>query len=573
MFDLLPTSTTEFMRFTWPEIEPYFEELAGRPLDGGNLAAWMSDWTRLHDLIAEWYARLNVATTQDTTDAEAETRYHSFLDQVYQPAQAADQRLKQKLLASGLEPGGFSIPLRKMQVEAGLFRAENLPFLSEERKLASQYNQVIGAQTVLWEGEELTLQKLRLVGQSPDRALRERAWKAAANRQLADRQAINALWQRFMPLRCRLAENAGLPDFRAYRWGQMLRLDYSPENCLEFQQAIEQVAVPAATRVYARHREQLGLERLRPWDVDQDLYPVHQPALSPYGDVEDLQSKAGQVFELVDPQLGVYYRTIQQAGNLDLANRKGKAPGAYCTGYPVARLPFVFMNAVGLSGDVRTILHECGHAFHNFERMKLPYAQQRNPGLEFAEVASMAMELLASPYLACDGNGAELAGFYTPAEARRFRAEHLEHILTFWPYMAVVDAFQHWVYTHAEQALDPTACDACWLDLWNRFIPGVDWSGLEQEAMTGWQRKQHIFRYPFYYVEYGLAQLGAVLVWRNALQDQAGAVASYRAALALGGTASLPELYRTAGASFAFDAQTLGTAVELVESQLAELLI
>jgi oligoendopeptidase F len=224
------------------------------------------------------------------------------------------------------------------------------------------------------------------------------------------------------------------------------------------------------------------------------------------------------------------------------------------------------MNGVGLASDVRTILHESGHAFHNFERLRLPYFQQRIPGLEFAEVASMAMELLASPYLDVQPDG-----FYPLDAARRFRIAHLEHILAFWPYMAVVDAFQHWVYTHHDQATDPASCDAQWMALWRRYLPGVDWSDLDEQAMTGWQRKQHIHRYPLYYIEYGVAQLGAVQVWRSALSDPDRALSQYRQALRLGGTASLPELYQAAGARFAFDAGTLGEAVALVEQTIEEL--
>jgi oligoendopeptidase F len=225
------------------------------------------------------------------------------------------------------------------------------------------------------------------------------------------------------------------------------------------------------------------------------------------------------------------------------------------------------MNAVGLASDVRTLLHEAGHAFHSFERMAhLPFNQQRLPGLEFAEVASMAMELLASPYLTT-----EAGGFYTAADAARFRIAHLERILFFWPYMAVVDAFNNWVYTHHDAASDPAACDARWLELWARYLPGVEWSGLQDEAMTGWHRKQHIFRYPFYYLEYGLAQLGAVQIAQNALRDQPGAVQAYRKALALGGTVTLPELYAAAGAKFAFDAGTLAEAVKLLEENIERL--
>jgi oligoendopeptidase F len=554
------------MQWTWDELEPYYQVLENYALDEKNVEVWLKSWTCLVDLVSEWYARLNLATTLDTADSEAEGRYNAFLDQIYPAAQSADQKLKRKLLGSGLEPAGFERSLRKMRLEAEIYRPENLPLLSEERKLASEYNKIIGAQTVQWQGEERTLQQMRAALQDPKRAIREQAWRLIAGRQLDDRQSINDLWKKFLPLRRKLAENAGLPDYRAYRWGQMLRLDYTPQDCEKFQAAIEQVVVPAATRVYERYRQQLGGVSLRPWDLDQDLYPIHQPALPHYGSIEVLKEKAETIFRQVDVQFGEYFHLMQSEGLLDLDNRKGKAPGAYCTGFPVARRPFVFMNAIGLSSDVRTILHESGHAFHNFERLELPYAQQRNPGLEFAEVASMAMELLASPYLIDS-----LGGFYTQSDANHFLTEHLEHILVFWPYMAVVDAFQHWVYTHAGDAIEPHACDAKWLELWKRYIPGVDWNGLEAEAMTGWHRKQHIYRYPFYYVEYGVAQLGAMQIWRNALKDREQALANYRKALALGGTATLPDLYQTAGAKFSFDPSTLHEAVDLIEGQLDRL--
>lgn len=563
MLDPLPQSANEFSNWSWREIEPYFQELRQRRLSAENVAEWLADWTRLSDLISEVYARLNVAVTVDTTDAQAEAAYNTFLDQIYPNAQAAEQQLKEKLLASGLEPAGFAIPLRKMRAEAQIFREENLPLLTQERKLSSEYNKIIGAQTVIWEGKETTLQQLRREMQRPEREVREKAWRLAAERQLADRQSINELWGRLFELRRRLAQNAAMPDYRAYRWIQMLRLDYSAEDCLQFQRAIEQEVVPAATRMYERRRRRMGLDRLRPWDLDLDLYPLDLPPLPGYGDVEDLAVKAEAAFRRVDAQLGEYFHILRAENLLDLDNHKGKAPGAYCTAYPVLKRPFIFMNAVGLAADVRTILHESGHAFHNFERFRLPYAQQRIPGLEFAEVASMAMELLASPYL-----DAQPDGFYSPAEARRFRIAHLEHLLAFWPYMAVVDAFQHWAYTHEGEAMEASNCDARWLELWQRFMPGVDWSDLEEEAMTGWQRKQHIHRAPFYYVEYGLAQLGAVQVWRNSLSDPKKALQQYRYALSLGGMATLPELYKAAGARMAFDAETLGEAVRLIEDML-----
>jgi oligoendopeptidase F len=268
----------------------------------------------------------------------------------------------------------------------------------------------------------------------------------------------------------------------------------------------------------------------------------------------------------MDPQLGEYFEIMRRESLLDLDNRVGKAQGGYCIEYPVAKRPFIFTNAVGLHDDVITLLHEGGHAFHVFESNHLPYHQQHYVPIEFAEVASNGMELLATPYLSVDEGG-----FYTQVDAARAVVELLETDLLFWPYMAVVDAFQHWVYENPNAALEPSNCDEQWAELWGRFMPGVDWSGLEQEMVTGWQRKGHIHQDPFYYIEYGLALLGAVQVWRNAQSDQAATVAAYRKALSLGGTAPLPQLFAAAGADFAFDPGTLSHAVELMEETITTL--
>ena len=458
----------------------------------------------------------------------------------------------------------MTIPLRHMRADAALFREENLPLMAEEHKRGNRYDEIIGAQTVVWEGAERTLTQMRPVLQEPDRARREQAWRLMAERQLADREALNALWQEMLALRLRMARNAGFADYRAYRWQQLHRFDYTPADTQAFHRAIEAVAVPAAAQVYEKRRRLLGVDRLRPWDLNVD--PFGEAPLQPFTTPDELQAGVAAMFERVDPALGQYFATMRAQKLLDLENRKGKAPGAFCTSLAVRKQPFIFMNAVGTHDDVQTLLHESGHAFHVFETASLPYYPQRDAPLEFDEVASMSMELLAAPYLE-----AQYGGFYRPQEAARARLAHLEEIIRFWPYMAVVDAFQHWVYENPQAAQDPQACDATWTALWQRFMVGVDWDGLEDVVATGWQRKLHIFQVPFYYVEYGLAQLGAVQVWANALRDQAEAVAAYRRALALGNTAPLPQLYAAAGARFAFDADTLQQAVTLILKQMEEL--
>ncbi len=564
MFSSLPQTVPDLMKWQWSDIEPYFHDLTTRALDASNVHTWLADWSALDERLGEMYARLSLAKTQNTADRDAEQAYNAFLDHIFPQAEAARQKLREKLLASGLEPQGFELPLKRMRASAALFREHNLPLLTQEQKLVSRYEKIIGAQTVEWEDKEITIAQLRPIYQNPDRATRERAWRLALTRQLADRQAINELWREFLTLRRQIAANADQPDYRAYKWQQLHRFDYTPEDCRTFHHAIETAVVPAAQRIYERRRQRLGVETLRPWDLDVDVFG--RAPLKPFNTGEELKEIAASIFNRVDATLGEYFATMVRENLLDLESRKNKAPGAYCTNFPMSRRPFIFQNAVGLHSDVQTILHESGHAFHNFERYVLPYAPQRQVGMEFAEVASMAMELLAAPYLA-----RSQGGVYSEADAARARIEHLESEILFWPYMAVVDAFQHWVYENPEAAMDASNCDAEWARLWQRFMRGVDWSGLEQEMMTGWHRKLHIHEVPFYYIEYGLAQLGAVQVWGNALRDQARAVADYRRALALGGTVSLPQLYATAGAKFAFDTATLQRAVDLIEQVLAEL--
>jgi len=564
MLPELPQNVETMLRWTWTEIEPYFQDLESRTLTAEKVAGFLADWTKIVELVDEIGSRRYVATAINTADEEAERLYSVYVDEIFPAVEAAEQKLKEKLLASGLEPAGFEVPLRKMRVQAALFREANLPLISEEQKLKIQYNKIIGAQTVEWEGEEMTVTQLQPVYQDADRDRRERAWRLVAARQLADRAAINALWQQFLALRLKISANADFPGYRAYRWQLLSRFDYTPADCITFQNAIEKVAVPAAERIYERRRKQLGLGTLRPWDLKVD--PLGRPALRPFETDEELLSKGSAIFRRVDPQLGDYYDQMRRENLLDFANRKNKAPGAFCTSFPRSRQPFVFGNAVGMHDNVQTLLHECGHAFHNYERMNLPYIQQRHPGSEMAEVASMAMELLAAPYLE-----EKEGGFYSAADAARARIEHLEDSILFWPYMAVVDAFQHWVYENPDAAMEPAECDAQWGQLWDRFMRGVDWSGLAEERVTGWHRKLHIHRYPFYYVEYGLAQLGAVQVWANALRDQAAAVRDYRQALALGGTVPLPQLYAAAGARLSFDAAALGEVVQLMEDTIDRL--
>ena len=426
MPNALPKDPSVFMQWDWSEIKPYADDLVERPLTRSTLEAWVMDWSDLNRVVSEIYSRLIVATTQDTASKEAQERFSAFLDGTYTSFQIANQELKQKLLASGLQPEGFEVPMRNMRVEAEIYREDNLALLSEEKKLINEYDAIIGEQTVEWEGREVTPAQLQPIFLSQDRVLREKAWRLSMERRLADRVKLNEMWSSMLDLRGRIASNAGFLDYRAYRWKELLRFEYAPEDCMRFHEAIERVMVPAASRIYQKRQEQLGLPSLRPWDLNVD--PLGREALKPYQTVDELVGKVSKIFHRVDPQLGLYFDAMREKGLLDLENRKGKAPGAYCGSYDMVRLPFVFENAVGLHEDVSTLLHESGHAFHVFEEARLPYYQQLPVGMEIAEVASTAMELLSFPYLV-----ASEGGFYSEKDAARAQIEHLEECVLFWP--------------------------------------------------------------------------------------------------------------------------------------------
>jgi oligoendopeptidase F len=560
----LPDTVEIVHDWNWDDIQPHIDALLAHDLTAETLDDWMNGWNGLMALMFENFALARLANDQDTSDEEAETYLKQLYASIFPRLIEANTQLSRKLVTSGLTPDNFALPLKKMETDIALFREENLPLNVREQALGMEYGKIVSRQTIEWDGEEKTLLEAQKLYQDNDRDTRERAWRLVMDRWLEDRDAINHVWQNLFDVRRQMAENAGFETYRAYRWQQFKRFDYTPDDCMTFHRAIEEVVLPAAQRANQRRQARLGVDTLRPWDLDVD--PLGRAPLRPWEDIETFAATAETIFNQVDPTVGGYFQTMRQENLLDLPNRKNKGPGAYCTSLPHRQRPFIFMNAVGKRNDVRTLLHEAGHAFHNFETLKhLPYQQQRAYPIEFAEVASMAMELLAAPYL-MEREG----GYYTDADYKRDRVAHLEKILFFWPYMAVVDGFQHWAYTSGDTAQDPAACDAKWAELWDRFIQ-VDYTGLDDIRATGWHRKQHIYRYPFYYIEYGLAQLGAVQVWANALENQPQAVADYLDALALGGTRNLHDLYGAAGVKFAFDAETLGSAVELIESTIEQM--
>jgi len=562
----LPSGSKEMQSWKWNDYKPYFDNLLNQNIDKTNINIWMKYWSDFSELIGEVGTEVYVATTVDTTDKEAKNRFNTFLEDVSENASSKNQMLRKKLLDSGCVPDNFKIPLRTIKSEVELFREDNLPLMTKDSKLSKEYDAIIGAQTVEWEDKEITITQLGPVLLETDRKRREKAWRLAAERRLNDREKINEVWKKILKVRMDIAKNADHDNYRSWRWEYLNRFDYTPEDCLNFHSAIEKVVMPFVKKLIKKRKDELGLEILKPWDLSVDT--LNRAPLKPFEDAKELEDKCHNIFNAVDSELGNHFKIMRDEKLLDLANRKGKAPGGYCTEYYHRRVPFIFMNAVGTHNDVQTMLHEGGHAFHVFESNQLPYSAQRDVGMEFAEVASMSMELLSAPYLT-----KKFGGFYEEDEAKRARIEHLEKTIMFLPYMAIVDAFQHWAYTNPEEAMNPNNCDTKWTELWNRFqvYDDLDSNEFKDVIATGWHNKLHLFHVPFYYVEYGMAQLGALQVWGNALENQKKAVRQYRHALSLGGNATLPELFEAAGAKFEFGENMLEYAINLVDVNLKEL--
>ena len=560
----LPGSADAFQNATWNDIAPYYEELAARPLDRGNVESWLEDWSMLESLLGEAAALANFGYSIDTSDREREQAQLRFTSEIAPQAEERRTKLQERLVGLAYVRPGLETTVRRFRNQMELFSPANVPLQTELAKLSTEWAKVIGAMAVDWDGQEKTPPQMAPFLEDNDRSVRERAFRKMFKPYIEQRDALARLFDSMYDLRQRIATNAGFDNFRDYTHREKNRFDYTPDDCFRFHEAVESAVLPAIRRLYERRRSHLGVDRLRPWDLAVD--PKGRTPLRPYEDVNDFIQQAGHVFAHVQPDFQRDFDTMTDAGLLDLDNRKGKAPGGFCDSLPVRKLPLIFMNAVNVDDDVRTLLHEAGHSFHVFETASLPLLFQRHPGAEMAEVASMSMELIAAPYID-RGHG----GFYSDADAVRSRRWLLERAVIFFSHCASVDAFQQWMYTTPE-GRDADARDRKWLELRRRFEgDAVDWSGLDAERIARWYYQPHFFEFPFYYIEYGIAQLGALQVWRNGLRDRAEAVRKYREALALGATRSLPELYEAAGARLIFDSDGMRELIDVVEEELSTL--
>ncbi len=555
----------DFQVTDWAALEPFFQELQHRDItDAAGLERWLLDRSELESVLSEDLAWRYIRMTCDTQDQSRAEAFQFFVQEVEPLTAPYDHALNEKLLASPylpeLDQARYGVFLRSVRRASEIYREENIPLKTEISTKQQQYAATVGAMTVTLDGEELTLPRAADRLKSLSRPVREQAWRAIQARRLQDSQPLDQLFTELVELRHQVALNAGFANFRDYMFAALGRFDYTAEDCFNFHSAIGATVVPLINEFDEARRAALKLPALRPWDLDVD--PSGQPPLHPFQTGAELLDKTITVFQRLDPFLGDCLRTMRQMGHLDLESRKGKAPGGY--NYPLDEtgVPFIFMNATSSLRDVVTMLHEGGHAVHSFLTRRLPLSADKHPPSEVAELASMSMELMSMDHWD--------VFFSDPAELRRAKKTHLESVLETFPWVATIDKFQHWIYENPDHT--EAQRHQRWIEIFQDFNQRtVSWSGLEQFRPYLWQKQLHLYEVPFYYIEYAMAQLGAIAVWRNFRQDPAAALAGYQRALSLGYTVPIGEVYAAAGIRFDFSTDYLRQLADFVREEMAAL--
>ncbi len=553
--DLDPTS--------WDQVGPLFEQLMTRPLRCEKcVEKLLLDRSELAAAVAECEADLYIATTRRTEDEAAKKAFLAFVEEILPKARVAAFELERRIAdsphAGRLDPDRYGVLLRNLRAGVEMFREENVPLETELTRLDQQYKEITGAMTVEFEGRERTMAEMGRFQEELDRDLRERAWRCTSERRLQDAEAIEGIFESMLAVREKVAANAGFANFRDYQHQRLLRFDYSPQDCERFHAGVEEICVPLMRRLEQARAAFLGVDPLRPWDLKVDLRK--RPPLRPFADGAELVDRSSRAFHRLDPQLGGLFDLLREGDCLDLESRKGKAPGGYQYQRQRSGRPFIFMNAAGLHRDLVTMVHEAGHAFHSLLSVQEPLVDYRDSPIEFAEVASMSMELLTYP---------QLGEFYGDGEADRARREHLEGIVGTLCWIAQIDAFQQWIYTHPGHTREERR--RCWLGLQDRFGGIASYEGFEETRARSWQRQLHLFSLPFYYIEYGIAQLGALQMWQRARSDASAALGGYKRGLSLGGSRSLPTLFEEAGLRFDFGPDTIRSLIGEVTEELERL--
>lgn len=552
----------ELQIHSWEDIASFFEELESRPLSSIEaLEKWLADSSELESVISEEACWRQIRMTCDTEDPVLVESFEFFMTSIQPKIQPVADRLNRKLIdcpfTQSLDPKTYFTYLRNVRKNIELFRESNVPLQAALAVAQQEYGVICGKMTVTVKGEEYTLAQAAKFLEDPDRSLREKVYHQIFQRRQEDRNQLETLFEDLLEKRQQLATNAGFADYRSYRFTELGRFDYTAKDCELFHQAVREQVMPLVNELLESKRKQLGVDRLRPWDLEAE--PIGTQPLRPFQTGNELIRKTIECLQPLDPFFSGCIATMQEMGRLDVESRKGKAPGGYNCPLAETGAPFIFMNAAGTLDDVTTMVHESGHAVHSFLCHPLALNGFKEYPTEIAEVASMSMELFTMDHWS--------VFFEDPNELKRAKQQQLERILILFPWIATIDAFQHWLYLHPGHSRAER--EAAWLEILDTYTsPVIDVSGTETYRAFLWQRQLHLFEVPFYYIEYGIAQLGAIGMWQQYQQDPKRTLTQYKTALQAGGTKTLPELFELAGLRFDLSPEHIGSLMRFVKSAL-----
>jgi oligoendopeptidase F len=553
-----------FTVINWESLAPYFTNLEERNIDTlPALEQWMKDSSELEAVISEDACWRQIKMTCDTENKELEEAFTFFMMEIQPKIQPYSDKLNKKLLASPalpqLDQQKYFTYLRNVKKNIDLFREVNIPINAELNVMQQQFGVISGKMTVEVNGQEYTLQQAAKFLEDPDRKIREDVFHKINQRRLQDKKELNNLFSSLLSKRHQVALNTGYTNYRDFRFAELGRFDYTKDDCYQFHEAVKLHVMPLVNQIYENKKKKLGLDTLRPWDVEAE--PLGVQPLRPFATDEELTQKTIDCFTKLRPFFGDCLVKMKQMGHLDLESRKGKAPGGYNCPLAESGAPFIFMNAAGQLDDVTTMVHEGGHAIHSFLSHPLELNGFKEYPTEIAEVASMSMELFSMNHWDVFFNNKE--------ELKRAKEQQLERVITIFPWIATIDKFQHWVYENPTHTEEERATQ--WINILNEFSSSaIDFSGLDEYRKYGWQRQLHLFEVPFYYIEYGIAQLGAIGLWQQYQQNPEAAINHYLAALSLGGTQTLPELFKAAGLEFNFSPLYISQLMSFVKNQMIE---
>ena len=559
----------DFDASAWENIEPYVNDLLERKLTCSKcIETLISDSSNLAEHISETGALLYIGMTCDTENSEKKDEFLKFVENVRPKLSEFSDKLNRRIIDhSSLEdlPERYNLMIRGIESDIEIFRVENIPLGVEQTKLVTKAQGITGAMTVEFEGKERTFPEMRGFLESNDRTQRKEAWKSMVNRWMENSEELSEIFDKLIKIRHQIALNAGFKSYTDYMFRAMHRFDYSVEDCLIFHKSIEEICMPIVKKINSERKSSFGLNKLSPWDVNEKSGSGPDIAgklpLRPFETVDEMVTKLSQLFHNMSNDLGAKFDKLVEMDTLDLETRKGKAPGGYQYYLEKSRIPFIFMNAAGLQGDLETMIHESGHAFHSLYCGHLELIDERDYPIEFAEVASMSMELLTQPGWSI---------FYEEQEdADRAKISHLEGVIFLLPWIATIDAFQHWIYANPEHTREERKLQ--WISLRERFGSVMDWEGNEDFRELSWQQQGHLFGVPFYYVEYGIAQLGALQLWQTHRKNPKKALKDYSNAMELGNTKTLPDLFAAAELELGFDAEHLNSLIGEVEIAMSEI--